>query len=428
MTQSYTLQELNGFVRSAIEATLPTQYWLTAELSQVSERGHMYCDFVQKDSAGRTLATARGNCWQNTWRHLSLKFAEVTGGRLSAGMQVMVMVRATFSEVYGFSYNIIDIEPSYTLGDMARRRNEILKQLAKDGIMHCNQELPLPDLMLRIAVISARTAAGYGDFVKQIYGARPYRFCLTLFASPMQGDGTENGVLAALESILQRQDEFDAVVIIRGGGSVTDLACFDSYAMAQAVALFPLPVFTGIGHERDEVVLDHVAHTRLKTPTAVAAFLVEHHDRQAQAIENLQSIIANSATERLIREKNRINILNTRLPHAFGMVRQREEAKLDTLARRLTFAIQTRQQRERHQQAMLSERIRQGYMQRMQRERHRIEMLVQRLDALDPVRILERGYSMTTCNGRLLTSINDAPSGVVLTTRLADGEVKSVVQ
>ena len=287
-----TLYELNQLVREAIEVSLDEEYWVQGELSDASAGygGHFYGELIEKNADGSgILARARLTCWARTYNLLRLRFQNETGQTLQRGMQVKLLVRVTFHEQYGFALNIQDIDSTFTLGDMARRRREILAQLEADGILHDNQQLVLPRLLRRVAVVSSERAAGYGDFCHQLetneYGLR---FDVHLFEAVMQGQHVEESVIAALQQVADEAEAWDVVVIIRGGGATGDLSDFDSYPLAACIAQFPLPVVVGIGHERDETVLDHVAHTRVKTPTAAAAFLINHEAQEAARLDDLQ--------------------------------------------------------------------------------------------------------------------------------------------
>ena len=382
-----TLYELNHLVRSALESSFGEEYWVQGELSDATAGygGHFYGELVQKDERGQGIvARARVNCWARTYNILRARFHRDTGQMLRAGMQVKLLVRVTFHEQYGYALNIQDIDSTFTLGDMARRRREILAQLEADGILHDNQQLPLPRLLRRVAVVSSERAAGYGDFCHQL-SANEYglRFDVRLFEAVMQGQHVEESVIAALQQIANEAEAWDVVVVIRGGGATGDLGDFDSYPLAACIAQFPLPVVVGIGHERDETVLDHVAHTRVKTPTAAAAFLIDHQAQEAARLDDLQQRIAHMVSERLSRERQRMERHTTVLPLLFG--RWLEE------------------------------------------QRHRLEMLTQRLRTADPRVLLQRGYSITFANGHVLRSAADVQPGTEITTQLQNGEIKSVV-
>ena len=430
--EALTLYELNNLVRGSLERALPDEYWVQAELSEVREayNGHCYLEFVQKGNNGRDLvAKARGVVWAGTYRLLKPLFERETGRPLSAGMKVLVRVSVTFHELYGYSLSVTDIDPAYTLGDLARLRREILARLEADGILNDNKELPLPVLANRIAVISSATAAGYGDFRNQLLrNDYRLRFTLRLFPAVMQGERVEESVLAALDAIMAERDEWDAVVIIRGGGATSDLSGFDTYLLAAACAQFPLPVITGIGHERDDTVLDLVAHTRVKTPTAAAAFLVRHQLEAATRLEALSRDIGQEVMARLERERARLERLSAALSAVFSQVRVRGEHRLEQLSLRLAHAWQQRLADERHGLERCAARIGQGVASRLERERFRLQLLRQRCEAADPDLLLKRGYSMTFSQGRLVRKASELEKGEEITTRLAEGEVRSVVQ
>ena len=286
-----SLYDLNVLVRRSLEQCLPDTYWIQAELSDVrtNSTGHCYLEFVQKDARSNSLiAKARGTIWSNVFRLLKPYFEEATGQAFVSGIKVLVQVTVSFHELYGYSLTVQDIDPTYTLGDMARRRKEILKQLEEEGVLLLNKELDIPRLPQRVAVISSSTAAGYGDFCHQLKNnPGGFYFYTELFPALMQGDRVEESVLVALDKINSRLESFDVVVIIRGGGATSDLSGFDTYLLAAACAQFPLPVITGIGHERDDTVLDSVAHTRVKTPTAAAEFLIGCMNDAAEELEML---------------------------------------------------------------------------------------------------------------------------------------------
>lgn len=430
--EALTLYELNNLVRGVLDSRLKDEYWLQAELSEVREayNGHCYVEFVQKDTAGRNLiAKARGAIWAGTYRLLAPMFERETGQRLVPGLKVLVRVSVTFHELYGYSLTVSDIDPAYTLGDIARRRKEILAQLAAEGILNDNKELRLPLLANRIAVISSATAAGYGDFCNQLlrndYGLR---FTVRLFPAVMQGERVEASVLAAMDAVMAECDAWDAVVIIRGGGAVSDLSGFDTYLLAAACAQFPLPVITGIGHERDDTVLDAVAHTRVKTPTAAAAFLIAHQVETASVLDDLARRISQAARWRMEREQNRLAGMSVKWGGAWQRVKSGGMHRLELLSQRLRYACRSRLSEGDHRLVVCGERLSASLPVRMERERFRLRLLQQRCEAADPAVLLKRGYSMTWCNGTLVRAAGQLKQGDEITTRLADGEIRSVVQ
>ncbi len=407
--EAITLLELNGRVRSTLQFEMPDAYWVQAEISSISPsgQGHCYLELVQKDATGRNfLAKAKANIWRGTWLKLKPYFEAQTGETLNVGMKVLLQVTVTFHEVYGYSLVVQDIDPTYTMGDMARRRKEILEQLEKDGVIGLNRELEIPALPQRIAVISSATAAGWGDFRNQldgnIYG---FRFYVKLFPAAMQGDDVERSVISALNAVAMRREDFDVVIIIRGGGAVSELSCFDSYNLAFNIANFPLPVITGIGHERDDTVADVVAHTKVKTPTAAAEFIINRVFDTASELENLTRRMSDAITEKMNAEKVRMERMSQKLPSLFAVLKTRQEQVLETLWIRSVNGVRN----------MLTAQA------------HRLEIVDKTLAAADPQVILRRGYSLTRLNGRAVRCASDLKKGDRLTTVFADGSVESEI-
>ena len=303
-----SLTELNRNIKQALRDALPETYWVRAETSEVrvnSYSGHCYLEFIEKDErTGQVAARARGTIWAQQYAVIRPYFEEETGRPFTSGLKVLVRVAVDFHELYGLSLTVHDIDPSFTVGDLVRRRKEIIRQLQADGVFDLNRSLPFSPRPQRIAVISSATAAGYEDFTDQLLGNEyGFPFYVRLYPALMQGERTEASIIAALDRIYAVREAFDVVVIIRGGGSTADLSSFDSYALAANCAQFPLPIITGIGHERDDTVVDLVAHTRLKTPTAVAAFLIDCMATQLADINELRDRLYRAATVRIEREK-----------------------------------------------------------------------------------------------------------------------------
>ena len=404
----FSLLELNRLVRATIEDTLCEQYWLEAEIGQIGENnGHCYLEFIQKVEGHNTpVARAKAKCWRNVWGSVRPYFEHTTGQTLTLGMKVLVLVHPDFHEAFGFSWIVDDIDPRFTLGDMARRRQEIIRQLKAEGVFDLNRELPLPLFTQRIAVISSSTAAGYGDFCRQLEeNKRGFRFSVTLYESLMQGEGVERSIISALDKINAHIDDYDCVVIIRGGGATSDMSGFDSLLLAENVANFPLPVITGIGHDRDECILDMVSHTRVKTPTAAAAFLIDRLEQVARRIDDAADRITSYVQHRMEIEKIRLSRAAERIPILFSLVKSKQENKMETLNQRIASAVQ---------------RL-------IDRRRHTLDILEQRTKSLDPTLLLQRGYSITLVNGHALRSPSAVKPGDVIVTRLADGTVKSTV-
>ena len=418
MEKALTLYELNSLVRETIEEELHQEYWVEAELSEVREvRGHCYMQLVQYDRSeeggkrkryeNTPIAQASAKCWQSSWQLLRPYFEKETGQRLHAGMKVLLQVYANFHETYGFSWIVTDIDPTYTMGDMARKRQEIIRVLKDEGVFDLQKELPLPLFCQRIAVISSANAAGYGDFVNQLenneYG---FRFHTRLFPAVMQGEDVEKSVIAALEQIFRgSENSFDCVVIIRGGGATADLSGFDTLALAENVANFPLPIITGIGHERDESILDMVSHTRVKTPTAAAAFLIDHLKEVLEVLIDAQERITRYAQQKLSTLDAQLSVVAEAIPRLFSVVKTRQDARLDSMQEKMTMLIERR----------------------LETEQHRIQLVSEKVKSLDPTLLLRRGYSITLRNGKVVKDVSVLNTGDELETRLAHGSVRSKV-
>ncbi|MBR5392490.1 MAG: exodeoxyribonuclease VII large subunit [Prevotella sp.] len=418
MEKALTLYELNSLVRETIEEELHQEYWVEAELSEVREvRGHCYMQLVQYDRSeeggkrkryeNTPIAQASAKCWQSSWQLLRPYFEKETGQRLHAGMKVLLQVYAQFHETYGFSWIVTDIDPTYTMGDMARKRQEIIRVLKEEGVFDLQKELPLPLFCQRIAVISSANAAGYGDFVNQLenneYG---FQFHTQLFPAVMQGEDVEKSVIAALEQIFRgNESTFDCVVIIRGGGATADLSGFDTLALAENVANFPIPIITGIGHERDESILDMVSHTRVKTPTAAAAFLIDHLKEVLEVLIDAQERITRYAQQKLSTLDAQLSVVAEAIPRLFSVVKTRQDARLDNMQEKMIMLIERR----------------------LETEQHRIQLVSEKLKSLDPTLLLRRGYSITLHNGKVVKDVTALSAGDELETRLAYGSVRSKV-
>ena len=430
MVKSLTLFELNSLVRSAVELTLADDYWVEAELAEVRERGgHCYMELVQKNADGATtVARASAKCWRSAWSLVRPHFERVTGEPLHAGMKVLMQVHAQFHENYGFSWIVTDIDPTFTLGDMARKRLETIRRLKAAGVFELNKELTLPLFAQRVAVVSSETAAGYGDFCNQL-AANPYGFgfSVRLFPAIMQGERTERSVISALNAINAEADSFDCVVIIRGGGATSDLSAFDSLALAENVANFPLPVITGIGHERDESVVDMVANMRAKTPTAAATLLVDNLKRTSDRIAAAQDRMLTAVSRRMDYERMRLARVAERIPVLFSLVSVRQAARIEALSARLRAAVRLGLDSASRRIDSLSAAMAPAAMRRLTAESHRLELLSQRVAAANPDRLLKRGYSITLHNGRAVRSASELKAGDEIVTRLGRGAVSSTV-
>ena len=424
-----TLYELNALVRETVELSMPDEYWVEAEIAEAREvRGHCYMHLVQKDLFSNTpVAQAPAKCWKQTWQAIRPRFERVTGQELHAGMKVLLLVFAQFHENYGFSWIVSDIDPTYTLGDMARRRQEIVNLLKAEGVFDMQKGLSLPLFCQRIAVISSAQAAGYGDFVNQLEGnAQGFCFQIELFPAIMQGEQVEQSVIAALDKI-NSQGGFDCVVIIRGGGATADLSGFDTLALAENVANFPLPIITGIGHERDESIIDMVSHTRVKTPTAAAAFLIDHLQTVSDCLADAQDRVARAVRQRLETEGLRVTQLQQRLQLSVINRPLTQSMRLDRLETAMVTALRRRLERESHRLDVIERAFSPVLLRKLMSEQHRLQLLEQRSKAVDPTLLLKRGYSITIHDGHVVRNASQLRPGDEIVTHLEKGSVKSII-
>lgn len=430
MKERYSLLELNSMVSQTIERGMGGEYWVEAEVAELREnRGHCYMQIVQKEEGTNTaVAQARAICWRGSWTLLSAHFQRVVGQPLCVGMKVLFQVYANFHESFGFSWIVSDINPEYSLGDLARRRQEILRQLKAEGVIDMQKQLRLPLFAQRVAVVSSATAAGYGDFCNQLlHNSRHFHFSVELFTATMQGEQVERSVISALDDIYNRVADFDVVVIIRGGGATADMSGFDTLPLAESVANFPLPIITGIGHERDECVLDVVAHQRVKTPTAAAAFLIDHLTEVDERIDNARSTIARAVNQSVQLEKSRLARMQTLIPQLVLNYTLAVQRRLDRRLQSMRSSAERQLAAADHHLGMLWQRMVQASQMTLARNRHALELLDQRTRSLDPKLLLSRGYSLTLCDGRIVRSAKSLHAGDKLTTTFADGSVDSTV-
>lgn len=404
---AYSLFELNAVIKSAISTVFSEACWVTAEIAELkcNQRGHCYLELVEKDD-DKTIAQTKATIWAYEYRKLSHKFQAATNESIRPGMKIMFLAVVNFHEIYGLSLNIRDIDPTYTLGEMARKRKEVIERLRKEGLLELNKGVPLPLVPQRIAVISSPTAAGYGDFFNQLdtnrYG---YQFVHVLFPALVQGQDAEGSIIEALRKIGKYRHLFDVAVIIRGGGSAVDLNCFDNYALAAQIAACPLPVITGIGHEKDDTVADIVAHTRMKTPTAVAEFLVSG---------------IRSFEDRVIDIRNRIMTYTARLL-------QEIRHRLHSLARQICYVPGRAVSEQLNKLLLLQSSLRNYTNQRIQKVYYTLENVEQALKLLDPVNVLKRGYSITRHDGKILKDASLVSKGAAIDTTLYKGSIVSII-
>lgn len=432
MNEQLKLSELNGLVKKAIGEAFTAPIWVIGEISELklNRNGHCYLVLIEKDENGDTIvAQAKATIWSYSYRMLRPYFETTTGQQLTEGLKVLVSVSVEFHELYGYSLNIRDIDPTYTLGDMARRRRDIIARLHAEGVAEMNKELLLPLVPQKIAVISSPTAAGYQDFIDQlINNPAGYHFHVKLFPAIMQGNETEESIINALEQIFLYERFFDAVVIIRGGGSQADLSCFDNYNLAYYITQFPLPVITGIGHEKDDSIVDLVAHTRLKTPTAVAEFLISGVTQFDMHMDDLSNRFLGRIEEIIQEKKNSIENFTRRLAPVMREKFLRVNSILNQTIWKLDNIVKKTIQHKVVQLEKREEIVRHEFKKIIADSRHYLDMAQQKASLTDPNIILARGYSITTYNGRALKNPDLLENNALIITRLFKGNITSEVK
>ncbi len=450
----YSLLELNRLVRETLTSNLSQTFWVTGEISELKEHysGHCYLELIQKDEdSSNIVARARATIWSYSFRMLKPYFESTTGRKLTPGLKVMVLAQVTFHEVYGYSLNITDIEPTYTIGDLELKRRETINRLIADGVFEMNREQQLDMLPNRIAVISSPQAAGYEDFRKQLLGNRNgYRFSIKLFEATMQGEDAEASIVDALSMIYNQLDEFDLVAIVRGGGASADLSCFDSYTLANHIAQFPLPIFTGIGHEKDTTVADLVAYKSVKTPTALAEYLIDvvgeaeqQYTYQKDRLIELSAEYVDISTSRLIELGSELKSTCQLIIFQNTNKLTKTWSALPSLAKLYIFRGATTVKNLETQLNSSTKRffITQKYLipdyrkvlktlsiQKMTSNYKRIEFMERMLATINPANTLKKGYTITKVDGKAAKSASEIMQGNLITTIFWDGEVKSIVK
>lgn len=473
MVQQLTLSELNEQIKGALLNAFPGAVWVVAEVSELKENrsGHCYLELVEKEG-DNIVARSRATIWSYTYRMLKPYFETTTGQFFSQGIKVLVQATVEYHPAFGLSLNIKDIDPTYTVGDMALQRKEIIDRLQKEGVFDMNRELELPLVPQKIAVISSATAAGYQDFMDQLENNEfGFKFYTHLFEAYMQGAEAVHSIIQALELIFQYEDFFDAVVIIRGGGATADLSSFDNYELAINITQFPLPVITGIGHEKDDTIIDLVAHTRLKTPTAVAEFLINGMERFYSHLLEIENGVVNYARDVLETQQNKLERMVEGLSYSVsGFIQQKQKSitragnQLQRSVSNYSYKKQDELSHIKHQigtelsvwfvetknhinrQRRVLKRVtgeavlkKHGELQHVQdllisetqrqlfKEHERLKLNENTIRLLNPENVLKRGFTLTLKDGKIIKSVNDVESGEELTTKFADGQVKSKI-
>ncbi len=426
-----SLLEFNARIKRLLMSADVQRCWVVAELSDVAVRGgHCYMELVQKDESNtRILAKSRAIIWANTYVRLKYEFESVTGLQLASGIKLMVEVSVNYHEQFGLSLIISNINPDYTLGGMARKRQEIIRRLTEEGIINMNKELGWTDVPQRVAVISAEGAAGYGDFMNQLNNnTLGIKFYTRLFPAVMQGDRTVPTILAALDAINSNSDMFDCVVVIRGGGATSELHCFDNYELAAYIAQFPIPVIVGIGHERDVTVLDEVAAMRVKTPTAAAEWLISRGEAALKHVNDLSNMVVTLVRNYMSHANEQLAYYGSTVPLVARNVVNSAGEKLRHYTQSIPICVQNRLSSSRNQLVYMFQSMKQAGEQRILREKVQLKSIEDKIHILSPQNTLKRGYSLTVKDGKAVTDASLLKSGDRLTTMLANGNVNTIVE
>jgi exodeoxyribonuclease VII large subunit len=454
LAENISLHELNGKIRNILSEAFPEHLWVVAEINElkVNKSGHCYLELIEKDKLTEEIkAKARATIWSYTFRLLKPYFETTTGRSFSAGLKVLLFVKIEFHELYGYSLNVQDIDPTYTIGDLALQRKETIEKLKADGVFGMNKDLYLPELPSKIAVISSETAAGYQDFIQQL-NTNPdgYIFYTKLFPSIMQGNDAVDSITLTLDKIFQYESFFDAVVIIRGGGSQTDLSCFDNYRLANHIAQFPLPVITGIGHDKDESVTDLVANISLKTPTAVAEFLISRYmdaeneldgmynrimEQGKIILENNKMLLQQISIQLIPLVQNSITLQMRLINQLSGRIKWDTDlflqAKNNNVQKRLTslqFHVKNQFLKNSVELNSLKKNLTYLSASLFDSEYHKLKSINHSAELLNPNNVLNRGYSLTYSSGRIVRSAARLKPGHMITTKFWYGKVNSTIK
>jgi exodeoxyribonuclease VII large subunit len=448
------LSELNKRIKEVIQDNFSVNIWIVAEIGEIkfNRNGHAYLELIEKDSdSDKIIAKTSATIWSYTLRMLKPYFETSTGHELEAGLKILISVSVEFHELYGFSLNIRDIDPAYTLGDIELRRLEIINRLTNDGVISMNKEIELPEVIQKIAVISSQTAAGYQDFMEQLNKNKfGYQFYCKLFPAIMQGEQTESSIISALDAVYGYEDFFDVVVIIRGGGSRSDLMWFDNYNLSYYITQFPLPIISGIGHEKDFSIADIVSHTSLKTPTAVAEFLVsrmaefdqkldeftenivnissDFFENKYNRIESLANILIPLVQKKLHAETNKINLSGQKISLLAKSIIEKRRQKFDFWLIELKKVGKTNIKWKSKELMQYAEKLKTRLSQVFQVQQKKLEHFSSSVQHFNPENVLKKGYSITKANGKILTDSSEVTEGQILETILYKGKLSSKVQ
>jgi len=434
MSQNFiSLLELNTEMKNTLKSSFKSPQWIIAEISEIRDNysGHCYLELIEKNTENdNIIAKAKANIWSYTYRILKPYFETSTGQSLCSGLKILISVNVEFHENYGFSLNIKDIDPSYTIGDIAKRRRLIISKLEEEGVLNMNKEVAFPMVPQKIAIISSETAAGYGDFVQHLNNNRHhFKFYHKLFPAYMQGENAETSIIAALDKIYKNEHVFDLVVIIRGGGSQADLSCFDNYNLAYYITQFPLPILSGIGHERDDTIVDMVAYSKMKTPTAVADFIISYCDEFYDYFTQLQDQFISSIESIVDDKKDQLkNIENELAVRVTNMIKEKKNV-LKNITSNLQSITKNYISHKRKDLVFISQSgIKNNLQQFFQRHQYQLQLLEKSNQLSNPENILKRGFSITLKNGKVLKDTDQIIENDIIETKLYKGTLTSIVK
>lgn len=452
MQKTLSLYELNTKIKYGLEGLFPFPVWIVAEISEIKARQHCYLELVEREEqTDKIVAKSRATIWARSYGLIKSYFETTTGYELSAGLKILVQVEVQFSEQYGLSLNIKNIDPNYTLGDLQQRKQQIIQQLKEEGIFDMNKALYFASVPKNIAIISSEKSAGYQDFIGQLQqNPFGYTFHTKLFPALMQGEQAEQSIIQALEKIYEYEDIFDAVVIIRGGGAVSDLSCFDSYELGANIAQFPLPILTGIGHDKDKSVVDEVAYRALKTPTAVADYFIQcfqiYEDKIIENYDKFSNLVQFQITE----QKRNLEHYSTVLQYSTPQILKENQQKLEGIAKNLIYLVKEQITIEKNKSKIQEQDLQGLIVQYQEKQNRRLEYAKKRLhqttiyflekqkkllehndriaELVSPQKTLERGYSITTSKGKIIKDAKQLPKGTEVETQLAKGKFTAIIK
>ncbi|MGB0391529.1 MAG: exodeoxyribonuclease VII large subunit [Salibacteraceae bacterium] len=432
MPKSHTLLQLSQSIERFIKSTFNSTYWVSAEISKLNfypKSGHCYPELVEKAN-GKIVAEIRSTIWSSTYQRLAHKFKSETGEELREGMKILFFIQVKYSPTHGISLNIVDIDPSYTLGEIAKEKKQTIKKLKDQNLFEANKQVPFPYFPQRIAIVSVISSKGYQDFLETMKAkASHINYFQELFPAILQGDNAVSSITEQLELIEKRSANFDIVLIIRGGGGDVGLNCYNNFQMASKVASFPIPVITGIGHSTNETVVEMVSHTNKITPTAVADSLVEIYRRLELQLNQSFELLTNVLDSKIKPQKQQLLNYIHFLKSFSSKPISGERILLNKVQNRIWGASKELIQFERNKiDSEIKDKLTYKCKEQLQKSFNDIDVFTTKLKMLDPKNVLKRGFSITSVNGKIVTDTRNLKIGQVLTTQLQNGIIASEIK